>query len=187
MTTQTIHPAPGLMTAAEFCEKYDDRRYELVKGRLEELPMPSPMHGKICMRIGALIYLHAETQRLGHTMSNNSDVQVDTDPDTIRGPDISFHSYDRLPPGKVPAGLLSVSPDLAVEVRSPSNSWTALFAKVGEYLNAGVRVVVILDEETETASVYRPGTAQQTLRSDETLTVPEILPGFAMRVGTLFE
>jgi len=38
-----------------------------------------------------------------------------------------------------------------------------MYAKVGDYLQAGVRVVIVLDEPTATASVYRPEELQQNL------------------------
>lgn len=100
---------------------------------------------------------------------------------------MSYFSYDRLPPGPVPGGVLPVVPEIVVEVRSPPNTWTELFTKVGDYLAAGVRVAIVLDMESRTAPVYRADTLQQIFRAEEELVVPEILPGFKVRVGRLFD
>jgi Uma2 family endonuclease len=179
--------AVKLLTAEEFAERYADRRFELVRGKPVETPMPNMRHGKICSTFNRLLGNFVEEHDIGHVMSNDSFVKVESDPDTVRGPDVLFVSYERLPKGPVPDGLLDVIPELAVEVVSPTNLWTGLFGKVGEYLKAGVKVVVILDPKSETASVYRPGVVQDVLRRGDTLTVPEVLPGFSVPVAKLFE
>src|SRR5262249_39769351 len=135
------------MSAAEFARRHGGDRVELIDGRVQELPIPFPKHGKICLRIGSRIFAHAESHDCGHAMSNDSFVQTAQDPDRVRGADVSYYSYERLPKGPVPEGLLPVAPDLVVEVRS-SELWTEVFTKVGEYLRAGVRVVVVLDPAT---------------------------------------
>jgi len=87
----------------------------------------------------------------------------------------------------VPEGLLDVVPELVFEVRSPSDLWTDMIAKMLEYLSAGVSVVVILDPKTKSASVFRPSDRQDVIEADGTLTVPDVLPGFAVPVRSLFE
>lgn len=89
--------------------------------------------------------------------------------------------------GPIPSGLLEVVPDLVVEVRSPSDRWGELFIKVGEYLGAGVRAVVILGPATATASVYRAEELQHTFHNGDELVIPEVLPGFAVKGRSLFE
>jgi Uma2 family endonuclease len=118
---------------------------------------------------------------------NDSYVLTGKDPDTLRGADICYFSYERLPKGTFPEGLLPIAPDMAIEVRSPSERWTQVFAKVLEYLEIGVRVVIVLDPATATASVYRPDELQQIFDNGDELTVPDLLPGFSVPVKALFE
>ncbi len=59
--------------------------------------------------------------------------------------------------------------------------------KVGEYIEAGVKKVCVLDEQTHTAHVYSADEPVRILKADEELTFPDILPGFSVRVGELFE
>jgi Uma2 family endonuclease len=189
-TTSAPSPQPSpatVLTAAQFAQRHGGDYVELVKGQVRELPMPFPRHGKICWRAGCLLGEHLAKHDCGHVMSNDSFVQTCTDPDTIRGADVCFYSYERLPKGNVPDGLLPVVPDLIVEVRSPSERWGELFAKVGEYLEAGVRVVIVLDALTATASVYRPDELQQIFHNGDSLVVPDVLPGFSVPVLRLFE
>ena len=55
-----------------------------------------------------------------------------------------------------------------------------------EYLKAGVRVVVVLDPKTATASVYRPDELQQIFHNSDELVLPDVLPGFSTVVNQLF-
>lgn len=108
----TPQPTPAAtipMTADEFMARYAHVHAELVRGVVKEYPVPWPKHGKICLTIGRLIGNHVEEHDLGHVMSNDSWIRTGSNPDTIRGGDICFFSYDRLPKGDVPEGLLPSS------------------------------------------------------------------------------
>jgi Uma2 family endonuclease len=120
-------------------------------------------------------------------MCNDSWIQTGSNPDTVRGGDVCFFSYERQPKVELPEGLLPRAPDLVVEVRSPSDRWTLIFTKVGEYLAAGVRVVVVLDPASTSASVYRADELQQIFHNGDTLTLPDVLPGFSVVVSRLFD
>jgi Uma2 family endonuclease len=180
-------PPSALLTAEQFAQQYGNRYAELVKGVVKELPMPFTKHGKICATMTRLLGNHAADKDLGHVVCNDSFVKTRSNPDTIRAPDIGYYSYARLARGEVPDGLLAVAPDLVVEVRSPSDTWTEMFAKVSEYLGVGVRVVIVVDAATTSASVYRAEELQQIFHNGDELTVPDVLPGFTLRVSRLFE
>ena len=143
MSAVLTPPAVRLLTAAEFAEKFSRHRMELVRGIPVETPMPDFRHGKACARMTYHLVAFTEANDLGHVMGNDTFVKVATNPDTLRGGDVLFVSYERLPKGEIPPGVLDVIPELVVEVVSPSNLWTGLFTKVDEYLAAGVNVVVM--------------------------------------------
>jgi Uma2 family endonuclease len=185
--TPQVAQATPLLTAEEFVRLYGNKRAELVDGVVKELPMPFPKHGKVCMTIGRLIGNHVEERGIGHVMTNDSLIRIKSDPQTLRGPDVSFYSYERLPKGDVPEGILPVSPDLVVEVRSPSDNWSNVFTNLGEYLGVGVRVMIVLDQVSLTASVYRQDEYQRIFDNGDELTVPDVLPGFSVPVRRLFE
>ncbi len=191
IATTSVPAAPiapaGLLTAEEFARQYAGQRTELVKGRVVELPMPSLKHGKVCYRVTIAIGAFIEQRDLGHVMTNDSWVVVGRGPDTVRGSDVCYFSYSRLPKGKVPDGLIEAVPELVFEVRSPSDRWTDLIAKMLEYLRAGVSVVVVLDPRTESASVFRPDERQEIFEAADDLIVPDELPDFRVSVQSLFE
>ena len=182
----SVATAPSLLTAAEFAARFAGERVELVDGVVLEVPVPHQRHGKICFRAAQAIGNFADAADCGHVTTNDSFVRTFTDPDRVRGADVCYFSYERVPKGEFPAGLLPVAPDLVVEVRSPSEGWNGVFTKVGEYLSAGVRVVVVLDIDSRSASVYRTDARQQILEGGAELAAPDVLPGFAVPLDRLF-
>ena len=113
---------------------------------------------------------------------------TERDPDSVRGSDVAFCSYKRLPKRSRPKrDYLDVAPELAFEVRSPDDRWSKLQAKVAEYLDAGVLVVCIVEPKDEFVLVYTPDDAPRKLTGDELLKLPTVLPGFSVRVREFFE
>lgn len=176
-----------LLTAEAFCQHYGKLRVELIAGVVKELPMPFPKHGKMCGLIAFHILAHVFKHDCGHVAINDSFVKTKSNPDTVRGGDLCYWSYERQPRGPIPEGLLPAAPELVVEVRSPSQNWVDIFAKVIEYLSAGVLAVVIVDPVSETVSVYRTNEFQHIFHNGDELTIPDVLPGFAFRIHQLFE
>ena len=183
----SIPCAVPLLTAEEFVKRYPKHYVELVKGVVKEVPMAGVEHGVINSNIGYFLADYVRKNDLGRVVSNDTYFITRRNPDVVRGMDIGYISYARLPKGPVPRGALDVAPELIVEVRSPSDAWTDVFAKVEEYLAAGVGVVVVLDPEKRSASACRRNADQQDFFVGDTLTVPDVLPGFAVPVAVLFE
>lgn len=74
-----------------------------------------------------------------------------------------------------------------MEVRSPSDRWPKVLARVVEYLEAGVLAVVVLDDDSRTALLAMADQPPRRLGLDDEWTIPEILPGFAVPVRRFFE
>ena len=177
-----------LITAEEFGRMPDDgRRTELVRGRIVELPPTNYRHGTVCGEFHFLLRLWLQDHDLGRVVINDSGIVTQRDPDTLRGADIAYHSYARLPKGFYPKQYPDVAPEIVIEVRSPSDRWRDIHAKVAEYLNIGVLIVCVLDPEPRTAHLYYPDQADRTLGDDDELTFPECLPGFSVPVRRFFE
>jgi Uma2 family endonuclease len=107
-------------------------------------------------------------------------------PDTVRIPDIAFVAAARRPP--YPArGWWQLAPDLAVEVVSPTNTLSELQSKAQEYLAAGTRAVWIVDPAARTNTVYRSKSDIRLYDAGDELVDNDVLPGFPLRVGELFD
>ncbi len=180
--------AEDLMTAEAFLRlPSDGRPKELVRGRVVYMNVPAPRHGQICSKVDRIVGNFADEHNLGHVVANDSGVRTERGPDTVRGADVAFYSYSRVPPGPFPGGYLPVVPELIFEVRSPTDRWSTILAKVAEYLEAGVTVVCVLDQMTERCHVYRNEPEIQEFRTEEELTIPDVLPEFRVVVRRFFE
>jgi len=190
MSAATAAPpqtAPALMTAEEFVRKHGGEYVELIDGIVEPIPMPKPLHGRVCVKASRYLDEFVEANDLGVVCSNDTFVLVHRNPDRVRGADVVYWSKAKLPDGQVPEGVIEAPPDLCVEVVSPTNRRSEVFSKVGDYLGAGVTAVVVLEPDSATASVYRQTGGQQILAASDTLTLPDVLPGFAVPVRKFFE
>ena len=83
-------------------------------------------------------------------------------------------------------GYPAVAPEVVFEVRSPSDRWPKLIEKVGEYLNAGVLAVYVVDPQAETVTMFDADQPGKTLGTVGELTFPEPLAGFRLPVRGLF-
>jgi Uma2 family endonuclease len=196
MNNATLNPAKApmgapsvvpLMTAEEFFDKHEHDRVELVRGVVQEVPMPETIHGYLCAQLARFLGNFAYAHDLGRVITNDSFIRLSALPDTVRGPDVYFVSYGKLPKGKIPPGMLEVAPELVVEVRSQSDTWTGVIGKVLDYLASGVTVVVVVNPSREAVAVYRSSMEEQHFSKDQELVLPDVLPGFTLRLNNLFE
>jgi Uma2 family endonuclease len=78
-------------------------------------------------------------------------------------------------------------PNLAVEVVCPTDRVEDVHRKVDQYLESGIRLVWILWPQTHTVRIYVADETTRELGPDDTLDGGDVLPGFSVRVGELFE
>lgn len=188
MATTATASGERLLTIEEYLKLPENGRLtELVRGRVITLNPPYPWHGFVCINAAAILLEFVKPADLGYVTGNDSGVITGNNPDTLRGADVAFYSYARVPKGTIAKkGYLDIAPDLIFEVRSPGDRWKDVLAKVAEYLNAGVSVVCVLDPERQTATVYEPDQPETKLTADQELTFPTVLPGFSVRVERFF-
>jgi Uma2 family endonuclease len=181
--------AEKLLTADEYGALGDlGRPTELIRGRIVEMNVPYSRHGQICFETALIVGNFVKQHQLGHLITNDSGVITERNPDTVRGADVAFYSFAKVPKGPFPRrGYVQVPPDLVVEVRSPDDRWSEITAKVGEYLKAGVQVVLVLDPESETAQVHYANRAPQMLSDSDELQLAEVLPDFRVPLKQFFE
>jgi len=177
-----------LLTIEEYAEM-PDRGYptELVEGRVVELSPPKPIHGWICNRINYLLTHLLMRNNLGQAFCNDTGVITKRGPDSLRGADCSYYSYERIPKATSKNEYFNVAPELVFEVLSQRDRWSKVLIKVGEYLGVGVRVVCVVDPRTSAAHLYRPDEPPQVLGADDLWSVPDVLPGFSVPVRQFFE
>jgi Uma2 family endonuclease len=108
-------------------------------------------------------------------------------PGLVRIPDVSFIVWGRMPPADAPAKPIpDLSPDLAVEVLSESNTRREMERKLQEYFEAGASLVWYIDLRARTVTVYTAPDQSTVLGESATLDGGDLLPGFALPLRELF-
>jgi Uma2 family endonuclease len=182
---------PRLFTAADLAAMPTDLpsgpvRYELHHGRLILMTPPGDIHGAVGLKIGAALFQQGE--QTGHGKARGEvGVVLGRNPDHVLGPDAVFIGNDRLPIQRSPEGYLLTIPHLVVEVRSKNDTLAALGRKAQDYLDAGVVVVWVVDPINRNVLEHRPGQPPVTIDEAGTLTVPDVIPGFALSVGAALQ
>lgn len=177
-----------LLTAEEFFQlpdPDDGTKLELVRGEIIAMPQPGLEHGEVQGNVWGIIKQFLRVNPIGRVFVESGMV-TERGPDTVRGPDVSYYSKERLPLDKRVVGYNDEPPDLCVEVVSPSNSVRQLKTKAKEFLFAGVRVVWIVDPADRTVRVITDPLEYRTLEAEATLDGGDVLPGFSCKVAELF-
>jgi Uma2 family endonuclease len=177
-----------LLTIEEFArrpEPIDGSKEELVRGEVVTMPPPGFLHGIVQLNVATLLKTFAKASKLGR-VTVESGVITEEGPGSVRGPDVAFWSYERLPADHVPVVYANVAADLCVEVRSPTNTPAKTTEKVREYFTSGVRLVWVVDPEERVVTVYHGPGDGRVLWEDATLTGGDVLPGFSCPVAEFF-
>ena len=108
------------------------------------------------------------------------------DPDTVRAPDASFISRERLAEIGETDGYWPGAPDLVVEVISPNDKYTDVEAKVAEWLEAGTRMVIVINPRRRSVRVHRSPTEVDDLVEGDTIDGSDVVPGWRTPISGLF-
>lgn len=164
----------------------DGTRLELHKGEVVAVSRPNWEHGEIAGNIYLIIKMFLKKQTIGR-VSVESGVITEQDPDTLRGPDVSFISKERIPLDKRMNEYPKMTPDLCVEVLSPSNTRSELNAKMAEYFSTGAKMVWVVDPDERSVAVYEQPDEGRVFKGRSTLSGGHVLPGFTCSVAEIFE
>ena len=118
-------------------------RGELIRGVFcPTMPTGMKSTAQIVMKLGWLLGNVINPGKLGRILGSDGGVLIETDPPTVREPDIAFISSDRRPPGTVVSGTTQrFHLILVVEVVTPSDSVRGINDKARMWLDAGVQLV----------------------------------------------
>jgi Uma2 family endonuclease len=180
-TTHTLTTADELFVMPD-----DGFRYELVSGALRRMPPAGSEHGAVAVNIAVVVAQFVRAHGLGVVFGAETGFKIASDPDTVRAPDLAFVRRERIPQEGIPREFWPSAPDLAVEVVSPGDTYTEVEEKVHDWLNAGTRMVLVLNPRTRTVAIYTSHANAVRLTEADTLEGGEVLPGFTCRVAALF-
>ncbi len=169
------------ITLEEFLTN-DYESYEYVKGELVPMSTPTMVHGEISSNIVILLGNHVHQHQLGRVYTAETTFQIG---ESGRKPDVAYVSQERLPENRHQAS--PIPPDLAIEVISPSDRVYDVQEKALEYLDAGTKMVWVIEPIAKTVTVYRSPTDIKIFTENDILTGEEVVEGFQCAVAEFFE
>ena len=177
--------AQRLLTVEEFGQLPDDgARRELVRGEVIESMPPGGVHGAIAVALATM--LRSWANAAGGYVGVEAGFVLSRNPDTVRGPDVSYVRGDHIPADGVPEAFWPIAPDLAVEIVSPGETADEVRAKVRDYLAAGTPLVWTIYPRTREVVVHTGDGLARAYSDSDVIEYPDVLPGFTCAVAELF-
>ena len=166
----------------------EGRNFYLIDGELFEDPMANWPHSELAALIAHLLLIYVRPRRLGSVhveLSASSPLSRRT----LLVPDVAYNSAKRSPVPR-PKGYAPIMPDIAVEVRSPSNTFVELRRKAETYLQHGSEIVWLVLPEREGVEEWtldEDGRMQSIfIDRNGALDGGNALPGFTLPLRELF-
>lgn len=181
------------ITEADLLALGEDVLAEVIDGEIVIDMSPNKVdHSFYGQRIGTYLDVFVSTRNLGRVfgdmatfrLSGNDEASIQI----ARVPDVSYVSYERLPPDASLDVILNLAPDIAVEVISDTETHDAVLKKTNEYLDHGVRLVWhILPSMRQIHAYTAPNRSPEILTETHSLTGGDVLPGFDVPVQAIFQ
>jgi len=157
-------------------------RYELVRGQLRKMPPAGNEHGYRASELSSELRNHVKANDLGRAYAVETGFKIHSDP----APDAAFVSREPLEETGPVEGYWPGVPDLAVEVVSPNDRHSEVIEKALEWLDAGCRMVLVVDPKQHTVTVYRSREYIRILTEGEALDGADVIPGLFIPATEIF-
>lgn len=177
--------APPPMTAAEL-ERYPvpNKQTELLRGKLVVREPPGTLHGLISGTLTLFLGDYVRRNGLGMVCGQDTGFKIESNPDTVRAPDVAFISRNRL--AQIPPrGYAPLAPDLVAEILSPDDRPAEVLAKVADWLEAGTRLVWVIDPAVPEARIYRGDGTLSLVGANGMLEGEGTIPGFSCTLAEI--
>jgi Uma2 family endonuclease len=182
MVSQTLLSISDFLSLPE----PEDCRYELDEGELVVVAFPEFAHNRTVWKICSVLNEFVKRNRLGQVFPMATPYVLDQGRQTVRKPDISFVSTDRLSKLAVEECIYGV-PDLSIEVKCPTRPGPDMKKRTEQYLTAGVKSFWVVCPKTCRADIFEPNGTKRRIELGGLIEVPEVLPGFSVLVDKFFE
>lgn len=177
--------AKVLMTAQEF-DNYpfeEDKRYELDDGELIEMTRPAYKHNRVLQNLLFSLEVFLRSTHIGEALVSENLYALS--PSTRRAPDVAVILGDRREE-LMDAKVISIIPDIAAEVLSPSETPRMIHRKLQQYFSAGVKEVWLIDPEAQEVEVWKGASLPNRALSSSGVLTSALLPDFALPLDELF-
>jgi Uma2 family endonuclease len=163
----------------------DGFRYELVKGELRRMAPAGNVHGRVAMNVGISLGGYVKAHDLGTVYAAETGFRLQAIL-TPCAPDVAFVSRARVEAVGQVEGFWPEAPDLAVEVISPGDRYSEVEEKVFAWLDAGTKMVFVINPQQRSATVYKSPTNIITLAEADVLKGGDVVPGLELAVREIF-
>ena len=163
----------------------DGKRYELHNGEIVEVGTSSSKHTILGAWFVFMLMAFVKSQKLGGYVTS-ADGTYELNALNTKVPDAAYISKakaDILPRGTV---FFPFAPDLAVEIKSPSNSPNDMRDLALLYISTGSRLVWTIDPDEKKVQVYRAGGQPFEISGDGELDGYDVLPDLKLRLVEMF-
>jgi Uma2 family endonuclease len=161
-----------------------NKRTELVRGQLIVREPAGARHGSVVMNLTIQLGMYVQRAGAGQLFAAETGFTLRRGPDTVRAPDIAFVRRERLP-DPIGDGFPELAPDLVVEVLSPGDRPGETLAKVADWIDAGTRLIWVVDAQRRIARVYRQDGTESLVAESDSLDGEAVLPGFTCFLGSI--
>jgi Uma2 family endonuclease len=144
------------------------------------------IHGRVVMNLSTPLDQYVRAHNLGTVCAAETGFKLASNPDTVRAPDVAFIRRERVEEVGDVGGYWPGAPDLVVEVISPSDTYSEVEEKILEWLEAGVRLVIVANPRKRVITVYRSLTDITVLTEHDVLSGGDVVPGWTMLVRHVF-
>jgi Uma2 family endonuclease len=163
----------------------DDRRYEILDGELIMTPAPSTLHQQMATELGYQLVGFVKEHNLGRVYYAPTDVVLA--PKQVVQPDLLFVRADRVAE-VVGERAIQGTPDLVVEIISPSSTHTDHFRKRVLYERFGVPEYWIVDpanRSIEVLTLREEGYELFSFAAESGSVSSHVLPGLSVTLEEL--
>jgi Uma2 family endonuclease len=178
---------PKHYTAEDLDElQRDGKRHEIEKGVLIEIPHKGNRISLIELETACYLSDYSKENGIsGVVLPGSARFRLQSSPDTVRGPDVSFICGERLPDG-IPDRVQDLVPDLVVEIVSKSNPADEIETRIIDYLEAGTRLLWVIYPKSRSAYIYQSLDTVKRIDAGGVLEGGDVLPGFSLSLQELF-
>jgi Uma2 family endonuclease len=161
---------------------FPDGRLELRDGKIIVMSPSDDMSEIVAFELAARLREWVRPRKLGFVFTSSAGFRLPNG--DIVSPDVSYFAKERM--RRVSRAFAAAVPNLAVEVKSPSDRISDLDEKLALLRSFGTQVALLVDPDEQVVKVHAEGQPSLTLTDADTLELPIILPGWSMPVSELW-